>query len=58
MIMDMMEMINMACYIITAASFITRLTPSTKDDEIVGKLMKVVKALSVPPKEPTGKKRR
>jgi hypothetical protein len=38
-------------YIVTIASIAVRLTPSTKDDEIVGKLLKALKVLSIAPKE-------
>jgi hypothetical protein len=49
--MDPVTLLNTITYIVTIASIAVRLTPSTKDDEIVGKLLKALKVLSIAPKE-------
>ena len=49
--MDPVDILNIICYVVTAASVITRATPSTKDDEVVGLILKIVKLISIAPKE-------
>ena len=37
--------------IVTIASIIVKLTPSKKDDEVVGKIRKIIELLSLKPKD-------
>ena len=45
------EIVNIFTYIVTTASLITKLTPSKKDDEVVGKVKKSIEFLALIPKE-------